>query len=74
MKLRTKFTILLVVLAGLFMGYIHFLVVPQAGERLLAVEKEAHRAQLSLAAEAIIPPLLESDLARVYELLDCDPL
>lgn len=70
MGLRTKFTLLLVILACLFMAYIHFLVAPQLSEQALHIKEEAHRAQLQLTAEAIIPPLLENDLAKVYELLD----
>ncbi len=70
MGLRTKFTLLLVILASLFLAYIHFLVAPQMSRRVLAIEEQAHRAQLQLTAEAIAPPLLENDLAKVYELLD----
>ncbi len=70
MGLRTKFTLLLVILAGLFLAYIHFLVAPQMSRHALAIEQKAHRAQLQLTAEAIVPPLLENDLAKVYELLD----
>lgn len=70
MGLRARFTLLLVILAGLFLLYVHFLVAPQMSDRALAIEEKAHRAQLQLTAEAIVPSLLESDLAKVYELLN----
>ncbi|GAA0700375.1 hypothetical protein GCM10009104_31670 [Marinobacterium maritimum] len=70
MGLRPKFSLLLLVLACFFMGYIHIQVIPAVGERTVQVEEDAHRGHLKLAAEAIIPHLLEGDLARVYELLD----
>ncbi|GAA0784040.1 diguanylate cyclase [Marinobacterium sediminicola] len=70
MGLRAKFTLLLAILACLFLAYVHFWVAPQMSNRALVIEENAHRAQLSLTAEAIIPPLLENDLAKVYELLD----
>jgi len=70
MGLRTKFTLLLVVLACSFMAYIHYLVIPPVGERALGIAESGHRAHLQLTAEAITPSLLESDLAKVYELLN----
>lgn len=70
MGLRARFTLLLLILASLFLAYVHFLVEPQMSQRALAIEEKAHRAQLRLTAEAIVPPLLENDLAKVYELLD----
>ncbi|MBV0933614.1 GGDEF domain-containing protein [Marinobacterium weihaiense] len=52
------------------MAYIHYLVLPPIGEQAIAIATNAHRSHLRLTAEAIVPSLLESDLAKTYELLD----
>jgi len=70
MGLRAKFLYLLVGLVALFLVYVHLVVIPPVNERTLALAEQAHQAQLELAAEAIVPLLLENDLANIYELLN----
>lgn len=70
MSIRTKFLLLLCVTALAAMAYVHLLVIPIIGNHATDIAKRGHASQLSLTAEAITPPLLESDIANVYELLD----
>ncbi|KEA64997.1 diguanylate cyclase [Marinobacterium lacunae] len=70
MGLRTKFLSLLAVIACGFMAYVHFLVIPIAGQQALDIAEGGHASQLQLVSEAITPPLLESDIASVYEMLN----
>lgn len=70
MGLRAKFLYLLAGLVALFLIYIHLVVIPPVKERTLQLAEQAHRAQLGLVAEAVVPLLLENDLANIYELLD----
>lgn len=70
MGLRARFIYLLLGLAAGFLLYVHWVVLPPVSDQTLQIARNAHQDRLELAAEAILPPLLESDLANVYTLLN----
>ncbi len=70
MGLRARFIYLLLGLAAGFLLYVHWVVLPPVSDQTLQIARKAHQDRLELAAEAILPPLLESDLANVYTLLN----
>lgn len=70
MGLRARFIYLLLGLAAGFLLYVHWVVLPPVSDQTLQIARNAHLDRLELAAEAILPPLLESDLANVYTLLN----
>ncbi len=70
MGLRAKFLYLLLGLAVGFLVYVHLVVLPPVSEHTLQVARASHQDRLDLTAEAVLPHLLESDLANVYTLLN----
>lgn len=70
MGLRAKFLYLLLGLAAGFLIYVHLVVLPPVSEHTLQVARASHQDRLDLTAEAVLPHLLESDLANVYTLLN----
>ncbi|MEW8584325.1 MAG: diguanylate cyclase, partial [Candidatus Thiodiazotropha sp.] len=70
MKLRAKLFVPLLVFSLLFFAYIQYIWLPRVSHAMQASALQDRQAHLTSIAEGLIPLLLESQLANVYESLD----
>ena len=69
MKLITKFFIIMMALAAIFMGYVHALWLPKMKSQVVSLVEEQYSAHLKATAEGLVPLMLDHRLANVYETL-----